>query len=43
MGDRMASFLDPYGNKEALKVARDLDLKVESLLTAAAAPASRVH
>jgi hypothetical protein len=35
--DRMASFLDPYGNEEALKVARDLDSKVESLLTAAAA------
>jgi uncharacterized protein (DUF302 family) len=35
--DRMASFLDPYGNEEALKVARDLDSKVESLLAAAAA------
>ncbi len=35
--DRMASFLDPYGNEEALKVARDLDSRVESLLTAAAA------
>jgi uncharacterized protein (DUF302 family) len=35
--DRMASFLDPYGNEEAMKVARDLDSKVESLLTAAAA------
>jgi uncharacterized protein (DUF302 family) len=34
--DRMASFLGPYGNEEALKVARDLDSKVESLLTAAA-------
>jgi hypothetical protein len=27
----------PYGNEEALKVARDLDSKVESPLTAAAA------
>jgi uncharacterized protein (DUF302 family) len=35
--DRMTSFLDPYGNEEALSVARDLDSKVESLLTAAAA------
>jgi len=34
--DRMASFLTSYGNSEALKVARDLDSKVESLLTAAA-------
>ena len=35
--DRMASFLAPHANEEALKVARDLDSKVESLLTAAAA------
>ena len=35
--DRMASFLAPYGNSEAMKVANDLDSKVESLLTAAAA------
>jgi len=35
--DRMTGFLAPYGNKEALKIARDLDSKVESLLTAAAA------
>jgi len=35
--DRMASYLAPYGNAEALKVARDLDSKVEALLTAAAA------
>ncbi len=35
--DRMASFLAPYGNLEALKVASDLDSKVESLLMAAAA------
>ena len=30
--DRMASFLAPYENAEALKVARDLDAKVEALL-----------
>jgi len=30
--DRMASFLDPYGNENALKVARELDAKVEALL-----------
>jgi len=35
--DRMTAFLAPYGNTEALKVARDLDAKVEALLTAAAA------
>src|SRR6476659_3797605 len=34
--DRMASFLAPYNNSEALKVARDLDAKVEALLSAAA-------
>jgi uncharacterized protein (DUF302 family) len=34
--DRMASFLAPYHNSEALKVARDLDEKVEALLNAAA-------
>lgn len=34
--DTMASFLAPYGNSEALKVARELDVKVEALLTAAA-------
>ena len=34
--DRMTSFLAPYGNAEALKVAQDLDSKVEALLTAAA-------
>ena len=34
--DRMASYLAPYGNAEALKVARDLDAKVEALLIAAA-------
>ena len=35
--DRMASLLAPYGNDEALKVARDLDAKVEDLLRQAAA------
>jgi uncharacterized protein (DUF302 family) len=35
--DRMASFLKPYSNAEALKVAKDLDAKVEALLASAAA------
>ncbi len=35
--DRMASFLAPYGNPDAVKVAQDLDSKVEALLMAAAA------
>ena len=35
--DRMASFLAPYENAAALKVAKDLDAKVEALLAAAAA------
>ena len=35
--DRMASLLAPYENAAALKVARDLDAKVEALLAAAAA------
>ena len=35
--DRMASLLAPYGNNEALNVARDLDGKVEDLLRQAAA------
>jgi uncharacterized protein (DUF302 family) len=30
--DRMTSFLAPYGNAEALKVARDSDSKVDALL-----------
>jgi uncharacterized protein (DUF302 family) len=34
--DRMAGFLAPYGSPEALKVAADLDAKIESLLMAAA-------
>jgi hypothetical protein len=35
--DRMASFLAPYENAEALCVARDLDAKVEGLIASAAA------
>ena len=35
--DRMTSFLAPYENTAALKVARDLDAKVEALLTSAVA------
>ena len=35
--DLMAAFLEPYENEDALKVARDLDAKVENLLTQAAA------
>jgi uncharacterized protein (DUF302 family) len=35
--DRMASLLAPYGNSEALNIARDLDTKVENLLRQAAA------
>jgi uncharacterized protein (DUF302 family) len=35
--DKMASFLAPYQNAEALKVAKDLDAKVEALLAAAVA------
>jgi uncharacterized protein (DUF302 family) len=34
--DTMASFLAPYGNLEALAVARDLDSKIETLLRSAA-------
>jgi uncharacterized protein (DUF302 family) len=34
--DKMASLLAPYGNAEALAVARDLDSKVEALLREAA-------
>jgi uncharacterized protein (DUF302 family) len=30
--DEMASCLAPYGNAEALKIARDLDAKVKSVL-----------
>ena len=35
--DRMTSFLAPYGNSDALAVARNLDEKVEALLQEAAA------
>src|SRR5579862_8354869 len=35
--DRMASLLAPYGNRDALSVARDLDTKVEDVLRKAAA------
>jgi uncharacterized protein (DUF302 family) len=35
--DRMASLLAPYGNPDALEVARNLDTKVEDLLRRAAA------
>jgi uncharacterized protein (DUF302 family) len=35
--DRMASFLATYGNRDALRVAEDLDHKVETLLREAAA------
>ena len=35
--DRMASFLSAYGNRDALRVAEDLDNKVETLLREAAA------
>jgi uncharacterized protein (DUF302 family) len=34
--DSMASYLEPYGNQDALKVARELDAKVEALLRTAA-------
>ena len=37
--DRMASFLAPYGNPDALSIARNLDKKVEGLLLEAAAGA----
>lgn len=30
--DEMASFLSPYGNAEASRIARDLDAKVKRLL-----------
>jgi uncharacterized protein (DUF302 family) len=37
--DRMVSLLRPYGNAEALQVAKDLDAKVEMLLASASAAA----
>src|SRR5258708_26548268 len=35
--DRMASFLAPYGNRDALQVAQNLDKKIEDLLRQATA------
>ena len=35
--DRMASLLVPYGDRDAPRVARDLDAKVENVLRQAAA------
>jgi hypothetical protein len=35
--DKMASLLAPYGNAEALAVARELDAKIEKLMRNAAA------
>ena len=35
--DRMSSLLAPYGSRDALQVAQDLDKKVENLLKQAAA------
>ena len=35
--DRMATFLAPYGSRDALEVARNLDKKIEDLLRQAAA------
>lgn len=35
--DRIASFLAPYGNAQALAIARDLDSKIETLLRDSAA------
>jgi len=35
--DRMASFLAPYGNRDALQVAQNLDKKIEDLLRQAVA------
>jgi uncharacterized protein (DUF302 family) len=34
--DRIASFLASYGNSDALRVAQDLDSKIEALLNSAA-------
>jgi hypothetical protein len=34
--DKMVSLLAPYGNQDALKVAQDLDHKLEKLLNDAA-------
>jgi hypothetical protein len=35
--DRVASLLAPYGNRDALEVARNLDKKIEDILRQAAA------
>ena len=35
--DRMASLLAPYGNRDALQIARNLDKKIEDILRHAAA------
>lgn len=35
--DKMVSLLAPYGDRDALRVARDLDAKVENVLRQAAA------
>ena len=35
--DRTASLLTPYGDRDALSIARDLDAKVENVLRQAAA------
>src|SRR5271154_2969108 len=35
--DRMASLLAPYGDRDALSIARDLDVRVEDVLRQAAA------
>jgi uncharacterized protein (DUF302 family) len=34
--DTMVNFLEPYGNVEALKVAKELEAKIEALLNNAA-------
>jgi hypothetical protein len=39
--DRMESFLSPYGNLDALAVARSLDTKITTLLTNAQADTFR--
>jgi len=41
--DRMSSFLATYGSSEALKVARELDSRIEALLTTAAAGKSKLE
>ena len=38
--DSMASLLAPHGDQDALGIAKDLDMKVEGLLQAAACPAA---